>query len=139
MHTPSLDKDISSDLSTITNHSPLSLAIVCNDRHKSISRARDWKKVISADKVLFFFLPSFITTENHVVLYTNKPINDRVAHNEILYEADVRFTSSFPIAFFIGADNAEIQRLLKKVTYQIPDILFSQTLQFYCDGRTICS
>ena len=33
------------------------------------------------------------TTENHVVLYTYKPINDRVTHNEILYEIEVRFSS----------------------------------------------
>ena len=33
------------------------------------------------------------TTENHVVLYTYKPITDRVTHNGILYEVEVRFSS----------------------------------------------
>ena len=50
MHTPSLDKDISSDLSTITNHSPLSMVMVCNDKLRSISWASDWK-IYSSTKV----------------------------------------------------------------------------------------
>ena len=39
----------------------------------------------------------FNTTEKHVVLYTNKSINDRVTHNEILFNVEMRNLSFLPL------------------------------------------
>ena len=40
---------------------------------------------------------AIITAEKHVVLYTNKSINDRVTHNEILFNVEVINLSFLPL------------------------------------------
>ena len=40
---------------------------------------------------------SLNTAEKHVVLYTNKSINDRVTHNEILFHVEMRNLSFLPL------------------------------------------
>ena len=37
------------------------------------------------------------TAEKHVVLYTNKLINDRVTHNETLFNVEMRNLSFLPL------------------------------------------
>ena len=39
----------------------------------------------------------YITAEKHEVLYTNKSINDRVTHNEILFNVEMRNLSFLPL------------------------------------------
>ena len=47
--------------------------------------------------LLWTSLPRMSTAEKHVVLYTNKSINDRVTHNEILFNVEMRNFSFLPL------------------------------------------
>ena len=46
-----------------------------------------------------------------MVLYTYKPINDRVTHNEILYKVEVRFSS------FLLLTDRQVQSIQKLNIY----------------------
>ena len=45
-----------------------------------------------------------ITAEKHVVLYTNKSINERVTHNEILFNVGMRNFGFSSITFTLLTD-----------------------------------
>ena len=63
---------------------------------KTIPRvSQDTKHAVTVIINLSSFVQS--TAEKHVVLYTNKSINDRVTHNEILFNVEMRNLSFLPL------------------------------------------
>ena len=86
------------------------------------------------------------TTDNHVVLFTYKPINDRwhtlQLRQKLRLDIRVFSYSVYSTEKYMGTVHAEIEHLLKESNIRNPDyFVFANTSvnQCYCVGSTICS